>query len=216
MLKLRRDLYDDILLKLTYNTNKIEGSTLTLRETQTVLFDNQVVANHPMIEHLEVTNHRLAFARMIDAAEDGAKIDPNFILEWHRILMSGILPDAGAFRSHPVRIVGSRVVPPNPLKVADKMRELCAALEVTRDPIGIVMQHAWFEAIHPFSDGNGRLGRLITNLQFLRAGYPPLVIRSERKSLYYDALEAAQTKESYAALLEFICEELEESAGAFF
>ena len=122
--------------------------------------------------------------------------------------MNGILTDAGYFRVHPVRIVGARVVPPNYLKVPEKMEMLCEQMQATHDPIGCVMQHAWFEAIHPFADGNGRLGRLLLNYQLLRAGFPLLIIRSERKNRYYDVLEEAQTGQVYQPLLEFACEEL--------
>lgn len=211
----RPDLHDEFLLRLTYHTNSIEGSTLSQRETQAVLFDDRVIAKHPLREHLEVTNHRLAFAKMLEVAMQGADPDLRFVLELHRLLMNGIISDAGNLRAHPVRIVGSRTVPPNPVKVADKMRDLCVVMTATRDPIGIIMQHSLFEGIHPFSDGNGRIGRLILNFQLLRADWPCLIIRAERKTEYYATLETAQVKNIYAPLLNFCLDEMEESAKLF-
>lgn len=205
----RKDLYDDYLLKLTYHSNRIEGSTLSLRETQGILFDNQVVPKHSLTEHLEVSNHRLAFQEMIEGAKDKTPLTVDFVLYLHQILMNGILADAGQFRTHPVRIIGARVIPPNYLKVAERMTHLCAQMEATRDPLGVMIQHATFEAIHPFADGNGRIGRLLLNAQLLRAGYSLLIIRSERKRVYYDALEKAQVEQIYEPLIKFMCEELQ-------
>lgn len=205
----QKDVYEDSLLKLTYHTNKIEGSTLSLHETQSILFDNQVISKHSLIEHLEVSNHRLAFQKMLELIAD-TPLSVAMILNLHQILMSGILPSAGQFRTHPVRIVGARVIPPNALKVSEKMTELCRQMQVTQDPIGIIMQHAWFEAIHPFADGNGRLGRLLLNYQLLRADFPLLIIRSERKRMYYEALEQAQVNQKFELLVNFVFEELAE------
>lgn len=204
----RKDVYDDSLLKLTYHSNRIEGSTLSLRETQGILFDNQVIPKHSLSEHLEVSNHRLAFQEIIGGIQDKTPITVDFVLHLHQILMNGILADAGQFRCHPVRIVGARVVPPNYLKVPEKMADLCAQMEATDDPLGIMIQHAGFEAVHPFADGNGRIGRLLLNYQLLRNGYPLLIVRSERKRIYYDVLEKAQIDRIYEPLIGFMYEEL--------
>lgn len=205
-----QDVFDDYLLKLTYHSNKIEGSTLSLRETQSILFDNQVIANHSLIEHLEVTNHRLAFQKIIQSVQNQTLITLEFVLTLHQILMRGIHEESGQFRNHPVRIVGSRVVPCNYVKVPEKMANLCKQMELTEDPIGMVMQHAWFEEIHPFADGNGRMGRLLLNYQLLRAGHPLIIIESGKKHIYYDVLEQAQVKQIYQPLLEFALDEMEE------
>lgn len=207
----RRDVYDDSLLNLIYHSNKIEGSTLSLRDTQRILFDNQVVASHSMIEHLEVSNHRLAFRKILDGVQEDSPLTVSFVLELHATLMNGILDDAGRFRTHPVRIVGARVVPPNFIKVPEKMAGLCEQMQATDDPIGMILQHAWFEAIHPFADGNGRLGRLLLNYQLLRSGFPLAIIRSERKRLYYEALERAQVQREFEPLVDFVFEELSSS-----
>ncbi len=205
----QKDVYEDSLLKLTYHSNKIEGSTLSLHETQSILFDNQVIPKHSMVEHLEVSNHRLAFQKMLELIQNDSSFTVELILNLHQVLMNGVLSNAGQFRSHPVRIVGARVIPPNALKVAEKMVALCEQMQTTQDPIGMILQHAWFEAIHPFADGNGRMGRLLLNYQLLRAGFPLIVIRSERKRLYYEALENAQVNQKFESLVKFIFEELQ-------
>jgi len=205
----QKDVYEDSLLKLTYHSNKIEGSTLSLHETQSILFDNQVIPKHSMVEHLEVSNHRLAFQKMFELIQNDSSFTVELILNLHQVLMNGVLSNAGQFRSHPVRIVGARVIPPNALKVAEKMVALCEQMQTTQDPIGMILQHAWFEAIHPFADGNGRMGRLLLNYQLLRAGFPLIVIRSERKRLYYEALENAQVNQKFESLVKFIFEELQ-------
>ena len=205
----QKDVYEDSLLKLTYHSNKIEGSTLSLHETQSILFDNQVIPKHSMVEHLEVSNHRLAFQKMFELIQNDSSFTVELILNLHQVLMNGVLSNAGQFRSHPVRIVGARVIPPNALKVAEKMAALCEQVQTTQDPIGMILQHAWFEAIHPFADGNGRMGRLLLNYQLLRAGFPLIVIRSERKRLYYEALENAQVNQKFESLVKFIFEELQ-------
>lgn len=210
----RKDFYEDSLLKLTYHSNKIEGSTLSLRETQAILFDNQVIPKHSLIEHLEVSNHRLAFKKILEAVQSNAPISIDFVLELHQILMSNILGDAGCFRTHPVRIVGARVVPPNYLKVPEKIKLLCKQMDVTHDPIGMLVQHAQFEAIHPFSDGNGRLGRLLLNYQLLRSQYPLMVFHSENKHRYYEVLEKSQVQQIYEPLIKFAFAELLSSYSA--
>lgn len=204
-----KDIYEDTLLRLTYHTNRIEGSTLTLKETQTILFDNSVVPRHSLVEHLEVNNHQLAFQELMKRLEESEPISLTFVLSLHEILMKGILEDAGAFRRHAVRIVGAKVVPPNYVKVHEKMEELCEKMEATQDPVGILCQHAQFEAIHPFSDGNGRIGRLLLNYQFLRAGYPIIIIHSERRAQYYEVLEKAQMERNYEPLIEFGFDEMQ-------
>jgi Fic family protein len=205
---LRKDNLEDFLIKSTYHTNAIEGSTLSLHETQSVLFNDQVIPGHPLREHLEVTNHKLAFEKTLQAALDQQTLDLKFVLSLHETLMKSILNNAGQLRTHPVRIAGARVVPCNPIKVHEKLNALLQEMEATKNPTGFIIQHAEFEAIHPFSDGNGRIGRLLLNFQLLKANYPPAILRQDNKHLYYQALETAQVQEEYAKLMEYMYIEL--------
>jgi Fic family protein len=206
------DLWEDLLLQMTYHTNRIEGSSLTLKETKTIIFDRKVFSSHSLTEHLEAINHRVTFLNLIPALQIKMNLGVVYAKMNNRTLMSGILDQAGQFRDRPIRIAGSRVVTCNHHKIADRMAELCTQMELAVNPISMIMQHAWFGQIHPFVDGNGRVARILLNFQFLRAGYPPIIIRSERKREYYQALEKAQLQEQYEPLIKLCFEELKETS----
>lgn len=202
---------DKLTLYLTYHTNTIEGSTMTLSDVEDVIFDNKVLSNRTAIEQTEARNHQATLHWLIDQINTKGKafvIDEELILNIHLRLMHGIIADAGKYRNHAVRIMGSRVVVANYIKVPSLMHNLIQQLQNNeRDVIAKIAEtHAKFEQIHPFSDGNGRTGRLIMLLQALQAGVvPPLVVK-ERKSAYYKYLELAQTKDAYKPLEQFIAE----------
>lgn len=204
-----RDLLQDYLIKQTYHTNSIEGSTLTLHETQTILIDDAVVPGHSLKEHLEVSNHKLAFEMILQAVVQNQILDLDFVLSLHKTLMTGLIEQAGQFRSQRVRIAGARVVPCNPLKVYDRMTDLSVVMDAVKSPIAMVMQHSWFEEIHPFVDGNGRVGRLLLNFQLMKNGYPPVLIHTEQKSKYYETLEKAQVDDQYEPLIQFIYQQMQ-------
>lgn len=211
--KIQRNAYlkNEIVLRMTFNTNKIEGSTLTVKDTQHILFDNQVVPRHSLVEHLEVTNHGIALRNMLQAVELEVPISLQYILGMHSSLMTGILENAGQLRTHPVRIVGSRVVTSNHHKLQAKIPELTTQMATVKSPLAMIVHHAIFEQHHPFSDGNGRVGRLLLNHQLLAVNYSPIIIRAEHKIKYYDALEKAQAKQIFEPLIVFCLEELEET-----
>lgn len=206
-----QNLKQDYTIKFTYHTNAIEGSTLSLPETQGILIDHQVIPSHPLREHLEVMNHKMAFDRMLTAVIEKQSLTLNLILDLHRILMNGILEQAGVLRAQSVRIAGTRVIPPQAFKVHEKMTALVEQMEACTDPIGMIMHHAWFEAIHPFADGNGRIGRLLLNYQLLRHEYPLAIIHVAKKHLYYHALEQAQLTEIFTPLIDFIYQEMSDT-----
>ena len=209
----RRDLYDQFVLSLTYNTNRIEGSTLTEPETAAILFQNISLPNKTLVEQMEVKNHQAALEFLFQSAKKQEKIDQNFILKLHRILLNGIQSDAGAYRNHPVRIVGSRVVTANYLKIPSLMQDLEASIHHKEsDTISHASQiHSRFEKIHPFSDGNGRIGRLLMHRMLLDKDLPPAVIRQEEKRFYMTYLSKAQLEEDYSLLTDFLCDAILES-----
>jgi Fic family protein len=202
---------DTLTLYLTYHTNTIEGSTMTLSDVEDVIFDNRVLSNRTAIEQTEARNHQATLHWLIDQMNlkgTAFVIDEELMLSIHLRLMHGIIADAGKYRNHTVRIMGSRVVLANYLKVPALMANLVWQLQNNKSDIisKIANTHAVFEQIHPFSDGNGRTGRLIMLVQALQAGVvPPLVVK-ERKSAYYKYLELAQTKDEFKALEQFIAE----------
>lgn len=201
------DIYDQFLLSLTYNSNKIEGSTLSEDETADIIFNNKSIPNKSIIEQLEVKNHQAALQYLFSYLNNSRIINEKLILKLHGILMNGIRDDAGLYRNHGVRIVGSNVPTANYLKVPTLMREIVRDIvKKQKDTIAHVSNiHARFEQIHPFSDGNGRIGRLILVAMLLVGNIAPATIKQEGKRLYYTCLRRAQLKDDFTQLEDFVC-----------
>lgn len=212
-----RDRLDNITLNMTYNTNTIEGSTMTKSDVAAVLFDNETLRNRTQIEQREAINHRVALDFLLDelAADNDLEFTPKLIQKVHLLLMNGILSNAGEWRNHGVRIQGSRIALVNFIKIPERIRKLCNDLNSeTDDPISVLARtHAVFEQIHPFSDGNGRSGRLIMFIKSLQFGIVPPIVPKERKYAYYRYLELAQTEEKYDNLEQFIAETIIATRG---
>ncbi|MDD2767013.1 MAG: Fic family protein [Candidatus Moranbacteria bacterium] len=202
------DIYNQFLLSLTYNSNKIEGSTLSEDETADIMFENRSIPNKSLIEQLEVKNHQAALQYLFHYLKKSKRIDEMLMLKLHSMLMNGIRDDAGMYRRHGVRIVGSNVPTANYMKVPILMKNISLAIEKKqKDVITHVSNiHGRFEQIHPFSDGNGRLGRLVLVAMLLRENIAPATIQQEEKQLYYASLRRAQLKEDFTQLEDFICD----------
>lgn len=204
------DIRDQFILKLTYHTNRIEGSTLTEPDTAAILFDNAALPDKTLTEHLEAKNHQTALNFLFEHVLQKEKIDENFVLKLHGILMNGVRPDAGSYRRHAVRIVGANVPTANYLRISHLMPDVVKEATKAKGAKDIVSVsasvHAQFEQIHPFSDGNGRVGRLLMNAMFLVANFTPAVIRQEQKRLYYTYLHKAQTKGDHSQLEDYLCD----------
>ncbi len=203
----RPDIHDQLVLSFTYHTNRIEGSTLTEPETAALLFEDMALSNKKMTEQLEVKNHQVAIEFAFQVIKDKKSVDEKLILKLHSMLMNGIRDDAGRYRNHAIRIVGANVPTANPLSVPAKMKQLIGDMKKpTKDPVAhISKNHAVFEQIHPFSDGNGRIGRLIMLIMLLQQNIAPAVVRQEKKQHYYKALQRAQQKQEYEPLETFVC-----------
>lgn len=205
---------DMLTLHLTYHTNTIEGSTMTLSDVEEVIFEHKVLTNRTAIEQTEARNHQAALYWLIEQlAEQGdnLQINEDLILGLHLRLMNGIIGDAGRYRSHAVRIMGANIPLANYLKVPQLVAQLAhtATQESDSNIIATLAKvHATFEKIHPFSDGNGRTGRLIMLAQALKAGYIPPLVAKERKHAYYKYLEMAQVRELYDPLELFVAESM--------
>lgn len=208
-----KDLLNTLTLHLTYHTNTIEGSTMTLADVNDVLFDGKVLSNRTAIEQLEAKNHQSALYWLLDklAAKEKFVINESLLLNLHLRLMNGIVGDAGQFRKHTVRIMGANVPLANWQKIPALIEKLLEDNNKSKENIisKIAHFHAKFEQIHPFSDGNGRTGRLLMLAQALQASIAPPLVVKERKHAYYKYLEAAQTKENYLPLELFIAESIE-------
>ena len=202
------DIYEEFILSLTYNTNSIEGSTLTKDETADILFQNATLPNKDLIEHLEAKNHQTALQYLFSEINSKYKINEEFILKLHGILMNGIRKDAGQYRKHGVLIVGTNVPTANYLKVPVLMKKLIKDINGrNKDIIYAVAEiHSRFEKIHPFSDGNGRIGRLLMNAMLLKKNISPAVIKQKNKRFYYKYLNKSQQGEDYNLLESFLCD----------
>jgi len=205
------DIYDQFLLAFTYHTNKLEGSTLTENETRAILFDNIALSNKSIVEQLEVKNHQAALNYLFNYLSSSSfKINEKLILKLHGILMNGIRDDAGSFREHGVRIVGTYVPTANYLKIPKLINKLVKDINSReKDIIAHISKiHSRFEKIHPFSDGNGRIGRLNIIAMLLKNNLPPAVIKQEKRSLYNSYLKKSQLKEDFIPLENFICDSI--------
>lgn len=203
-----KDIYDEFVLKLTYHSNSIEGSTLTEGDTAAILFDNVSIPNKTLIEQLEAKNHQTALNYLFDYISKEGKINESLILKLHSILMNGIRSDAGMYRNHAVRILGVSLPTANYIRVPDFIKSVISDIrEGHKDIISISAKaHSHFEQIHLFSDGNGRIGRLLMTAMLLKANMAPAVIHQQQKQLYYTYLYKSQTKDDQSQLEDFLCD----------
>jgi len=181
-------------IEYTYNSNAIEGNTLTLRETQLVIREGVTISGKSLNEHLEAKNHPKAIEYVENLAESSS-LSQAEVLKVHEIIFSGILENAGNYRNGQMHIEGSEYMPPPAFEVPGLMRELLNWLEKNPQELRPIEKAAVFHyrlvAIHPFDDGNGRAARLMMNLVLIRHGYPVTVIKNADRRRYYDTLRKA-------------------------
>ena len=185
-------LREQLIIDWTYNSNAIEGNTLSLNETKLILEDGLTIGRKSLKEHLETINHREAieFVEHLSSSKKNKLTERN-VREIHSLVMKGIDPDyAGQYRDIQVRISGSSHVPPEPILVASLMKKMMKGINKDEHPI-VQAAKANFElvSIHPFVDGNGRTARLLMNLILMRNGYTPGIILKNDRKRYYDILE---------------------------
>lgn len=204
-----------ITVSFTYTSNAIEGDTLTRQETALIVEKGITIGGKSLIEHLEATNHVAALDWVKSIARSPSKITEKDIIKIHELILKGIDDDnAGRYRSVPVRISGSRVILPNPMKV---MEEFCDWLETTRlDPIDLALEaHYKLVTIHPFIDGNGPTARLLMNLILFKNDFPPALIRKRDRLDYINSLEKAQLGGSLDDYQQIIYEAINRSLDIY-
>ena len=199
---LNETILNAIDIEYTYDSNRIEGNTLTLRETDIVINKGLTVGGKSMREHLEVNNHYEAILYIRDLVDQHIPITEKIVKDVHSIVLRGIdRKNAGKYRSVPVAISGSRHIPPQPWLVPKMMEDLNRWVQEEADKLHPVIfaaeLHEQIATIHPFSDGNGRTARLLMNLVLLQHGYPVTNISSdtENRLAYYNALEKCNLKQ---------------------
>ena len=207
--------YEHFVTEFTYNTNAIEGSTVTLQETAMILFDHIVPAGRSIREINEVQNHKDAFDYMFGYKSD---INRNFVLRLHKLLMHNILwKYAGKFRDVRVYVRGAGFTPPNPEDVEKEFKRMMLWYRSNKKKYHAVVVAAYFhhvfESVHPFRDGNGRIGRLLLNFILRKNGLPIINIKYKNREKYYKALEKGN-KGNLKPLCDLIIEYLEDSDGS--
>ncbi|MEK7079601.1 MAG: Fic family protein [Patescibacteria group bacterium] len=206
-------------IELTYTSNAIEGNTLTRQETAQVVEKGITVEGKSVVEHLEAINHAKAFEFISNLSLKNTKdITEAVIRQIHQIILQNIdSQNSGTYRSVPVRIAGSRVVLPNPLKIPYLMMEFVNWLQASNDnPVMIaLLTHFKFVSIHPFVDGNGRCGRLLMNLILMTYGYPPAIINNEDRRQYIKCIERAQVHDDLSGYEVFMAKNIEKSLDIY-
>lgn len=200
-------------LEYTFESNRIEGNTLTLRETDLVINEGITVSGKSMREHLEAINHTEAIAFVKELAQKKSVFTEHNLLGLHHLILRGIIPEeAGKYRSVQVMIQGSKHMPPQPFLVRKQMEELFLSYESKKNILHPVLlaaeMHYRLVTIHPFIDGNGRTSRLVMNLILLQHGFVIANIKGDYNSRmkYYEALETVQTSNKKEPFLQFIAE----------
>ena len=187
-------LQSEFMIENTYNSNAIEGNTLTLRETALIIREGITIAEKPVREHLEAIGHKDAFEYMASLADKNAALTERVIKELHSLVLMNDAVNKGVYRSIPVIISGAAHTPPQPYLVPVQMEALIADYEDMKRSMHIIAAvsefHLRFEGIHPFIDGNGRTGRLILNLELIKSGLLPVDIKFKDRSKYYDCFDA--------------------------
>lgn len=194
-------LTEEFAIEYTYNSNAIEGNTLTLRETDLVL-RGLTIDRKPLKDHLEAVGHKEAFDFVQELVQDQVPLSEHIIRQIHALVLADRREDRGVYRQVPLRIMGARHEPPQPYLIQPQMESLlqrygtCPENVITK----LARFHIEFERIHPFIDGNGRTGRLLVNLELMKAGYPPIDIKFTDRFAYYEAFEAYQNDHSPGAM----------------
>lgn len=211
-------LREKLSLEWTYNSNAIEGNTLTLRETKVVL-EGITVGGKSLREHFEAINHRDAILYVEELVATHEPLSEWQIKNIHGLVLKGVDDnEAGRYRRENVVIAGTSTAPPDFLHLNDEMRDLIAWYEAAGQLHAIERAselHTRFVEIHPFVDGNGRTGRLLMNLELMKAGYPPAVIRKEDRLAYYDALDKACVSGDLADITSLVVAAIQRSIDAY-
>lgn len=210
---------EGLSLEWTYNSNSIEGNTLSLRETQLVLEEGITIRGKSLREHFEAVNHEKAINYLYTLVNDNYNLRSIDVLSLHGLVMRNVDDDyAGRIRNAGVRITGANFTPPNASKVPGLLDELIDF--VNSNPSGLndielaTVFHHRMVWIHPFFDGNGRTVRLAMNLLLLRKGFPPAIILKNDRKKYYEALNQANAG-SYVKLYLLMMQALERSLNIY-
>lgn len=203
-----KDLLEDFLIELTYNTNAIEGSRMSKADTKAIIHDKALIKNRTLFEHLEVKNHESLLRKILTGQIKGL-VTEDLVLKMHSQLMQGLIEDAGSYRRNWIKITGVDLVLPAPEDIEEEIADFFKRPNHSGENTlrHIAKMHYEFEAIHPFSDGNGRIGRLIMTIMLLKKDFAPAIIKIENRSQYYEVLDYANRRQD-SYLVKFILESI--------
>lgn len=194
-------LTEEFTVEYTYNSNAIEGNTLTLRETDMVL-RGLTIDQKPLKDHMEAVGHKEAFDFVRELVRGNIPLSERTIQQIHYLVLADKKDDRGVYRRVPVRIMGAQHEPVQPFLVQPRMEQLMLSYAESKEHTvtKVARFHIELEGIHPFIDGNGRTGRLLVNLELMKAGYPPIDIKFTDRMAYYNAFDAYHVKKNPAAM----------------
>lgn len=194
-------LNEEFTVEYTYNSNAIEGNTLTLRETDLVL-RGLTIDQKPLKDHMEAVGHKEAFDYVKELVKENAPLTERIIKQIHYLVLADKKDDRGVYRRIPVHIMGAHHEPVQPYLIEPRMEQLLNDYAASGEHIvtKLARFHIEFESIHPFIDGNGRTGRLLVNLELMKAGYPPIDIKFTDRIAYYNAFDQYHLKHDLSAM----------------
>lgn len=194
-------LREQFVVEYTYNSNAIEGNTLTLRETDLVL-RGLTIDQKPLKDHMEAVGHKEAFDFISELVKDNVLMSESIIKQIHYLVLADKKEDRGVYRRVPVRIMGAQHEPVQPYLIQPKMEKLLIDFAESTEHIvtKLAFFHIEFEGIHPFIDGNGRTGRLLVNLELMKVGFPPINIKFTDRIAYYNAFDEYHIKHNLSAM----------------
>jgi excisionase family DNA binding protein len=211
-------LQDEFLLEFTYNSNAIEGNTLTLQETALVL-EGITIDKKPLKDHLEAVGHKEAFEYVKQLVSEKKEFSERIIKEIHSLVLMDRREDRGVYRRIPVRIMGAVHEPPQPFMVPVLMEKLMKdhlALQKKLHMIELVARfHLDFEGIHPFIDGNGRTGRLLLNFELMQKGYLPINVKFADRRGYYECFTAYHQEGDAKPMIRLVAGYVEEELDRY-
>ena len=209
-------LTEEFVVEYTYNSNAIEGNTLTLRETDLVL-RGLTIDQKPLKDHMEAVGHKDAFYFVRDLVKEQEPLSESVIKQIHYLVLADKKEDRGVYRRVPVRIMGAKHEPVQPYLIQPKMERLLEDYRNNTEHIitKLARFHIEFEGIHPFIDGNGRTGRLLVNLELMKAGYPPIDIKFKDRVAYYNAFDDYYEKHRLDVMEKLFAEYLNERLESY-
>jgi len=209
------NLREDLIIRWTYNSNAIEGNTLTLNETKVAL-EGITIGGKNLREHFEAINHKEAILFVESLVQKGERLSEYSIKSLHALILKNIDDkNAGSYRNINVLISGATHRPPSSIEVPFKMEEFIQWYNTEAQKLHPIERacrvHIDFVAIHPFIDGNGRTSRLLMNFELMKSGFPPVVIKVKDRLAYYEALDKAHTLKDYSDFIALVSKLVEES-----